>query len=210
MIDGQARDFVPVRDFRREHSLPDDFGITRFYEKDYTGRGSIQGAGEALNALRHDILNRIPQGQPPQGWLTFSLELQLYFHRKLREINPHIGLRQSEIEYAVAGFGDVSQAFIQAAMSARMTGKPLPTFEQIYERWLNSAVLTSKQFIPYQHQNQEWRIYLVKYIYGLAGMIVETAQERFYVYDPALACPAEGFMSALLNDVTERILSAMN
>jgi hypothetical protein len=208
-IDGEVREFVPVQQFREEQGLSHHFGITLFYQKDFTGKGNVQGAGAVLNELRKEIIASIPNGSPTQGWLTFSLELQLLFHRKLREINPQVGLQQSEIEYAVAGFGEVTQMYIQSMLRARMTGKEAPTFDHLYERWQYQSALTSNYYLPYHHNAETWRVYLVKYIYGLVGFKVETERDTYYVQDTALACPAEGFMTAMLRDVTEKIDQAM-
>jgi hypothetical protein len=205
-VDGQMREFIPIQAFRQKYSLPSDFGVSTFYHKNFEGKGSIQGAGAALNELRQATLQAIPEDKPPQnGWLTFSLELQLHFHRKLVEINPKVGLHQSEIEYAVAGFGDVCQAYIQAAMSARMRGKRMREFDEVYQQWLDSVVFTAKEPFPYTRQGQEWQVRLIQYVYGLTGMIVQTEDETYYVFDNRLACPAEAFMTALLSEVCAKI-----
>lgn len=205
-IDGQKREFIPIQAFRQKYRLPADFGVTTFYQKNFEGKGSIQGAGMALHELRQAMIDAIPEGNPPQnGWLTFSLELQLQFHRKLVEINPQVGLQQSEVEYAVAGFGDVCQAYIQAAMSARMRGQGMRKFAEIYQQWLDSVVFTAKEPFSYSHHGQQWQIRLVQYVYGLTGMIVQTEDETYYVFDNRLACPAEAFMTALLSDVCAKI-----
>jgi hypothetical protein len=205
-IDGQMREFIPIQEFRTQHKLSSDFGVATFYHKNFEGKGSIQGAGAALHELRQATLDAIPEGKPPSnGWLTFSLELQLQFHRKLVEINPKVGLQQSEVEYAVAGFGDVCQAYIQAAMSARMRGRGMREFREIYQQWLDSVLFIAKEPFPYTHEDQAWQIRLIQYVYGLTGMIVQTEDEIYYVFDNRLACPAEAFMSALLSDVCAKI-----
>ncbi len=50
-----------------------------------------------------------------------------------------------------------------------------------------------------------WSIRLIAHAYGRAELIVETPNATYYVHDPALGCPAEGFMASLLMEVYEKM-----
>lgn len=200
---------VHIKDFRAAYGLPDDFGITLFETKDFTGLGHIDKAGAQLRELREAILDSIPQSTPPRGWMTFILELQLLFFRKLREVNPVIGLKGEEIDFAASGFGDVCQTFTHACLRAQVEAKPLPDFWQVYMDWLNKTVMISRVPILYEHYGEQWKIQIVRNIYGRTGMIVNTGMEQYYVRDNTLGCPAEGFMASFLSEVGERIVATM-
>ena len=43
----------------------------------------------------------------PRDWLAFLPQYARLFEDKLYEINPQVGLKDVEIEFAVAGFSDV-------------------------------------------------------------------------------------------------------
>jgi hypothetical protein len=51
-------------------------------------------------------------------------------------------------------------------------------------------------------------VQIIAHAYGRAGMVIHASDETFYVYDAALGCPAEGFMSTLLSDIAARMLAA--
>jgi hypothetical protein len=207
-IEGQPRAFVPIKDFRARFDLPPAFGVALFEPKDYAGLGRIDRAGAELNAVRQAVLEAIPAQMPLQNWMAFLPELTALFRRKLYDINPHVGLKDVEIEFAVAGFGDVCQALLYALLRARAGGAPLPDFHQIYGEWLDSSARVFGEIYDYTHEGQTWRVRLVAHAYGRAGLMVDTGAETHYVYDPSLGCPAEGFMAALLGDVAERIIAA--
>jgi hypothetical protein len=208
VIEGEARDFIPIKDFRARFHLPPDFGVARFEPKDYTGLGRIDRAGAELNAVRQAVLAAIPARMPLQGWMEFLPSLTNLFREKLYEINPQVGLKDVEIDFAVAGFGDVCQALLYAMLRARAAGRPFPAFQQVYSEWLNSSVKVYGEVYEYAHEGQVWRVRLVAQAYGRAGLIVDTGDATHYVYDPSLACPAEGYMATLLSDTAARILAA--
>ncbi len=207
-IEGQSHDFIPIKAFRARFDLPPEFGVASFEPKDYTGLGRIDRAGAELNTVRLAVLEAIPAQMPLQNWMAFLPELTALFRRKLYDINPHVGLKDVEIEFAVAGFGDVCQALLYAMLRAGAGGIPLPDFHQIYGEWLDSSVRIFGETYEYGHAGQTWRVRLVAHAYGRAGLIVDTGAETHYVYDPSLGCPAEGYMAALLSDVAERIIAA--
>jgi hypothetical protein len=199
MIEGESREFVPIRQFRAQYTLPAVFGVALFEPKDYTGLGSIDRAGAELNAVRAAVLAAVPRGVPPSAWLTRLPALHGLFRAQLEQINPAVGLHEAEIDFAAAGFGDVTQAFAYALV--RAAGDPPPAFESVYRDWLNSTVRVSGLVHHYAHGDQTWMIQMVNHAYGRAGLIVRMAGAAHYVADAALGCPAEGFMAALLGEV---------
>ncbi len=207
-IEGQIRDFIPVKDFRAAHGLPPTFGVASFEPKDYAGLGRIDSAGAELNAVRQAVLAAIPARMPLQGWMGFLPQVVSLFQRSLYEINAQVGLKDVEVEFAVAGFGDVCQALLYAMLRARAGGLPMPDFRQVYAEWLNSSIRLYGEQYDYRHGGQTWYVTLLVHAYGRAGLIVDAGDLTYYVYDPALACPAEGYMAALLGEVAERILAA--
>lgn len=204
-ISFEDQPWISIQEFRAAHMLPPDFGLRLFAPKDFTNLGSIDRAGDALHQVREHVLNYIPSDIPPRGVVTFGLELQLHFHRLLREINPVVGLHPSEIEYASAGFGDVIQAYLHTLLKAYLTDQPMPDFNAIYHDWLTRSTLVSSVSFPYEHQGEMWRVRLVKNNYGLVGMIVHTDTHRYYVSDLIYSCPAAGFMTRLLQDCAQRL-----
>jgi hypothetical protein len=211
-IAGASRTLIPVHEFRSKQKLPVEFGVELFASKDYTSLGSIERAGDALQHLKTTLLDAIPYERPPQGWLAFTLSLQLRFHQLLWQINPCIGLRASEIQYASSGFGDVCQAYVSALMAAQLDGRPLPDFETQYHQWIDQSVMISAVAYSYAHPVTDdcWQIRLVQTLYGITGMIVETERETYFVQDAVLGCPTSGYMGSLLSAVAGKIKIAFS
>jgi hypothetical protein len=134
--------------------------------------------------------------------------LQLIFLHQLREVNSGIGLKESEITYAGAGFADACQAVIYEASKAQMMNRPVPLFLDVYSQWLNKTIEVSHRVYSYRHNNELWKIQTIRHIYGRVGLIIETPRATHYVYDTHLACPAEGFMYSLLRDIATLILAS--
>jgi hypothetical protein len=208
ILEGEARAFIPIKTFRADHELPASFGVALFEPKDFTGLGSIDGAGAQLNTVREAVLNALPAQMSASDWLTFLPQLTALFKNELYSVNDAIHLHDVEIDFAAGGFGDVCHAFAYALLRARAESKPPPVFETVYGEWLNSTTRVSQTVYPYTHHEQEWHIHIVTHAYGRAGMIVATPAGTCYVHDATIGCPAEGFMGALLKEVTERIVSA--
>jgi len=208
LIDNTLQTFLPIKDFRAQYHLPDTFGMALFQPKDYTGLGSLDHAGAALQTLHHTILAAIPAQTPAQGWTAFTLQLQLIFRRALMSANPQIGLHPTEVDYAVAGFSEVCQMFLYALRQAQMQAQPLPSFSKVYHGWLFRSLEVSQTVFPYTWQDETWQIQLIRHIYGRVGMKIQRGDTVHYVYDAALACPAEGFMAALLSDVAAQLSTA--
>ena len=208
LIDGHIRQFVDVKVFRAEHHLPDDFGVALFEPKDYAGLGRIDRVGTELNALRQTIVEAIPAHITLQRWSGFLEDLGRLFLTQLYAINPQVGLRDVEIEFAYAGFQDVCQALLYAMLHAKAIHITPPAFEQVYTDWLNNSVRVSQNAHHYEHQGQMWQIQMVNNVYGRVGLIIYGGEDTYYVRENSLACPAEGFMAALLSEVAERLVAA--
>ncbi len=209
-IDGTAHDFIALKDFRAQLGLPESFSIAWFQPKDFTGLGSIKGANSELAYVRQALLETLPDGFPPSGWSSLSVTLQIAFRRLLVEVNPHIGLKPEEIDYAVNGLGQVCYLLFQRCTHARMRGQPLPTFDEVHHEWLMSSVIVSPKIYGYPQGDEVWGVRVIEYAYGRVGMAVITPQGIFAVMDRQYTCPAENFMTLLLRDVVQHILDIMN
>ncbi len=208
LIEGELRRFVPIRNFREEFGLPEAFGVAMFEPKDFSGLGRIDSAGTELNIVRRAVLDAVPSEMPLQEWLAYLPHLARLFESKLHEVNPEIGLKSVEVEYAVSGFQDVCQSLIYAMLRARSAGEPMPEFNRVYVDWLNSSVRISSTVHSYIHKGESWAVQVVNNAYGRVGLIIWTEKDTHYVQDTGLACPAEGFIQTLLNEVAARILVA--
>lgn len=208
-VDGALVDFIPVKAFRDELALPLAFGVAQFEPKDYTGLGSLERAGSRLNGVREALLQALPTEIKAVEWFVFLPQLTALFTQQLYDINDAIRLRDVEIDFAAAGFGDVCQTFAYEMMRARTSsGITPPPFEAIYAGWLDSTVRVSQTLHPYVHHGESWMVRIVTHAYGRTGLIVTTPRQTYHVYDSALGCPAEGFMTLLLKEVTQRMLAA--
>jgi len=204
-IDGLSYTFTPVKDFRAAHNLPPEFGVSYFAPKDYSGLGRIDRAGAELNSVREAVLSALPEKIPAVQWLSVLPDLTQLFQNKLYEINPQVGLKDVEIEYAVSGFSDVCQAYAYALVRAHAAHQPTPDFRVVYTDWLSGTARIFAEEYPYLHQGQQWNIRIVAHSYGRIGLLIQAGETTHAVYDPALACPAEGFMTVLLGEVAARM-----
>lgn len=204
LIDGHSHDFTPIKAFRAAHHLPDTFGIAHFEPKEYHGLGSIEHKGAELNFLRQMVIEAIPAQMTPPQWLKFLPNLQKVFRRYLMLAGT--GLREFEVDFAVAGFENVCQALIYAKIQADAlrdsAQSPQPTFESVYDSWLQSTVRLSRTAYDYD----TWRVQIVNHAYGRVGLRIQANNEIFYVWDNELACPAERFMHDLLGEIAKCIL----
>jgi hypothetical protein len=205
-IDGKPREFIPIKAFRAEYGLPPTFGVALFEPKEWEGLGRIDRAGAELNSVRAAVLAALPAALPPSGWLAFLPDLSRRFEAKLWEINPQVGLKDVEIEFAVGGFSDVCQAMAYALLRAGAAGDPAPDFQQVYADWLDNSTRVFSQIHAYSYQGEAWQVQTVAHAYGRAGLRIQTPSTTHYVHDAALGCPAEGFMAALLAEVCGRML----
>ena len=201
-IEAVPRSFVPIKSFREAHHLPPEFGVALFEPKDYNGLGRIDQAGMELNGVRAAVHAAIPPNLTLQSWLAFIPDLTRRFTDQLYAINPRVKLHDVEIEFAAAGFADVCQAVVYALLRARNV--PAPPFEAIYSDWLDQTARVSQT----THLYSAWQVQIITHAYGRAGLIVRMESETAYVQDAALACPAEGYMAALLAEVAAQIMRA--
>lgn len=201
LIDGTARVFIPLTVARAALDLPADFGVSLFEPKDYAGLGSIDGAGDVLHELRAAVLaaDRALIDADP---LARCDALTSIFERELRRINPVIGLREPEIGFAVSGFSDVLRAWAYARIQAAALRSDPPSFAAVYGRWLHDTVRISATVHRFAYRQQVWKVQIVTHAYGRFGLIMEDEAGRITgIYDPRLACPAEGFMMRLLEAI---------
>jgi hypothetical protein len=204
-IDGHLHDFTPIKQFRSEYGLPPEFGVSLFEPKEWEGLGRIDRAGAELNRVRAAVLAALPASLTPSGWLAFLPDLSRPFENKLWEINPQVGLKDVEIEFAVGGFSDVCQAMAYALLRAKAAGDPVPDFHHVYADWLDNTARVFSEVHTHTHQGEAWQVQIVAHAYGRAGLLIKTSTTTHYVHDPALGCPAEGFMAALLAEVCARM-----
>jgi hypothetical protein len=207
-IEGCARELMPIRAFRAAHGLPETFGVALFEPKNYSGLGSIERAGAALNAVRAAVLKALPAAREPAEWLAALPELTAQFQAELQAINPIVGLKPEEIGFAAAGFDDVCHALVYAVIGARAAGEPPPPFSAVYARWLDATVRVSTARHLYAHDGQNWTVQIITCAFGRIGLVVRGPAATDYVYDAALACPAEGFMAALLAEIAQTLAPA--
>jgi hypothetical protein len=210
LIEGTQRIFTPIHRYREVHHLPADFGVARFEPKDYTGLGSIDSAdaGAALNTLRAAILAAVPERAAPEDLPAATDMLASVFRTQLYAINSSVGLKPVEIDFAVAGFADVTQNYAYALLRARLSRSPAPSFAEVYSGWLESSARVATTLHEYRHEGNIWHIRVVSHAYGRTGLVVQRADGEEYVEDSALACPAEGFMLRLLKEVCAGLLTA--
>ena len=81
-------------------------------------------------------------------------------------------------------------------------------FHPVYNQWLDNSLKVFTQTYPYPHAEENWQVQIFAHAYGRAGLVVHRPDATDYVYDPALGCPAEGFMAALLGEIAARMLAA--
>lgn len=208
LIENELHEFIPIQHFREHFDLTHEFGVSLFAPKDFTGLGRIDNAGVELNTIRAAVLDAIPTALPLSEWLDYLPHLTRLFQNKLDEINPAIGLKTVEIDYAVNGFTDVCQAVIYTMIRCRAQKTDMPPFYSIHGEWLNGTVQVQPTVHHYIHRGEMWAVQVVIHAYGRAGLIVWTDAQTYYVHDNALGCPAEGFMAALLTETALRMIAS--
>mgnify|MGYP006921591608 CR=1 FL=1 len=189
---------IPIRQFRDDHKLPASFGVNYFEPKDHTGLADIRHAAPQMNALRQTVLDAVPD----ELTLESVQMLAAAFRKALQTHNDHIGLKDVEIDYAVAGFGDVLEAFVYANIRAGAEKTPPPSFEAVYQHWLAESQRIAAREFTYG----AWIVQIINNAYGRMGLFIRfedgTSAE---VTDNTLACPAESFTFRLLQEVIEHL-----
>ena len=209
IINGQKHDFIPIKQFRTTHNLPESFSVAHFEPKDFTGLARIDGAGAELKTLHDRIFINIPLTILPHDLMTLVDNLQQIFQVEMYAINDKVQLKPEEVEYAVAGFGDVLNALVYKLISAIHSQSPLPEFDMVYYGWLNDSLRISITVYEYEVDEQLWQVQIVNHAYGRAGLQVNTGDALYFVADGVYACPAQGFMMNLLRDVARGVVDCL-
>lgn len=209
IIENIECNFIPIKSFRQQNMLSDDFGISQFEPKDYQGLGNLDESGTQLNELRNHILNYIPEVISLPDLIEFIESIQTQFQAELFRVNDTIHLKDVEVEFAVAGFGDVLRSATYKFIPSKTSGNPMPSFDEIYMDWINESVRISTYVHQVNHFGEFWKIQVINHVYGRIGLRVQTHDATVYVADSQYQCPVEGFMYNLLKDVTEKIWSAL-
>jgi hypothetical protein len=208
IIQGSLHEFIPIKQFRQQQQLPDDFGVAWFEPKDFTGLAALDHAGTALNHVRQHVLAALPTSIKVTQLPSVLDRLQQRFQSELNAINDQVGLKEVEIEYAVAGFADVNQALLYELLRQPKTSAAKPDFAIIYRTWLNHSVRVSSTIHAMTHNQCHWSIQIVNHAYGRVGLIIHIENDQtYYVQDSTYTCPAEGFMFTLLAELANSIMA---
>jgi hypothetical protein len=209
-IGGQSFAFTDIRAFRAQFDLPDDFGVAWFEPKDYIGLGSVDKAGAALNQVRAAALIAIPLAIKLTELITVVSQLSVIFQDNLYAVNDQALLRDVEVDFAVSGFADVCRDWAFALIKSNADQSSPPVFAEIYGSWLGSTVRISTRQHEDAHLGAILRVQIVNHAYGRVGLSVIVGDHTHYLLDSSLACPAEGYMLALLGEVCERLRAAIS
>ena len=207
-VNGVFQTFVDARVYRQQHNLPDDFGVNTFEAKSYDGLGSISEAGEVLRAMRDRFLSEMPSYTIPHQWLLLQDQEQARFHKLLMETNHHVGLREAEIDFAVAGFVNVYSQWVYVLIHAASTLTPPKPFDHVYRDWLHESIRIASQVHRYENNGETLQVQIVSHVYGRVGLQIRRGELVEYIYDHSLACPAERFMESLMTAVAAHIQMA--
>jgi hypothetical protein len=215
-IAGQIHTFIPLHLFRSQRELPDDFNLARFEPKDWQGLGRLDGSGKALAIVRQRVLEAVPQTIILTDLISQVEALTNLFQRELAAINPQIGLREVEVDFAVAGFADVTQAVAYQLLRLSHAYYHDPTqiepafdFLAIYQSWLDASARLSSTVHPYTYKNTQYQVQVVYNAYGRVGLRVQVVGEVYYVADMSLACPASNYMLDLCREVAQALCRAL-
>lgn len=215
-LNGQRQKFIPLTAFRNQWDLPPEFAVAYFEPKEWQGLGSLEGSGQALPVLRQRLLEAIPQTVSLTELIPQVQALTDCFHQELAAINPQIGLREVEVEFAVAGFADVMQSvaynLIQLSHTYHHNPIQIKTrfdFSALYQNWLDASTRVSATTHTYLHGHITYQIQIIYNAYGRVGLKVTVAAEVYHVFDPALACPAANYMLDLCSAAAQSLCDAL-
>lgn len=215
-IDGQRQTFIPLLTFRSQHRLPPEFAVAYFEPKEWQGLGSMEGSGQALLQMRQRLLEAIPPSVSLTALISQAQALTDCFQRELNAINSQIGLREVEVEFAVAGFADVMQSVAYNLIQLSHTHqhnlaqiKNQFDFSSLYQNWLDASARVSVPPRSYLHEGVSYQVQIIYNAYGRVGLKVNTADEVYYVSDPALACPAANYMLDLCSAAAQVLCNAL-
>lgn len=215
-LNGALQNFIPLVTFRAQWQLPDDFNLARFAPKDWTGLGSLEHGGPALARIRYMVTGAVPAAIPLHRLRDQVLALSGLFLSQLQLANSDIGLRDVEVDFAAAGFQDVLDAtamrLIQLSHLHQRDLAQIQShfdFNSVYQGWLDASARVFEQAHHYPHHGLDFKVRVVHNPYGRVGLEVAVNAETFYVADPALACPAAGYMYELGADTSRAMCQAL-
>lgn len=217
IIDNHPRAFISLQTFRTRWRLPDDFTIACFEPKEWTGLGSVEGSGQALAAIKHCVLEVVPALVQVSNLMPLVGILSTIFRRELETANEQIGLRQVEIDFAVAGFHDLLQTIVYRLIQlVHMCQKDMVQvrsqfdFSEIYLTWLSDSVRIGTRVHTYVNGEQPFEVRIIYNAYGRVGLeVLAVDGERYFVVDMSLACPASGYMETLAEQVAQKLGDAL-
>lgn len=216
MLDGQRHTWLALQNFRLQQGLPDDFGVAYFEPKNWEGLGSISGSGKLLASMKQNIMAGVPSALKLPELFPLGEALTNLFHQEFVTINPHIGLQEVEVEFAVAGFSDIMRGvafkLIQLSQAYQQNLAVVQRdfdFEAVYQGWLDDATRLSSLVHPYPHGEVTYQVQVIYNPYGRVGLKVQVNGEVYYVADLELACPAASYMHELCGDIAAKICKAL-
>lgn len=207
ILDGHPHAFIPLRQARAALGLPPGFGVALFEPKDYTGLARLDHTSPALARLYETVL-AAAAATSTADLLAWAGQVTAVFTAELRQINPTVGLREPEITFAADSLSDVLRAWAYTLIRSRATYMPPPPFATVHHEWLMGTIRRSSTRHRFDHKHQVWNVQIVTHAYGRFGLIMEAdtapgdTGRILHIYDPALACPAEGFMTRLVETIT--------
>lgn len=205
VINHNRQNLIPVRKFRADYLLPDNFGVSLFEPKNFAGLGHIDGAGEALDILRTAIIEAMPPRLTALPTFDFLEHIARLFENTMNAVNPLIGLRDVEIGYAVSGFNDILNSWLYDAIRATQTNTTATPFNTLYADWLANSGRRSEKMYTYSYQADEWKIRFLYNAYGRVGFQVDMPNQTVYIQDTVYICPAEGFIHQLTRDMVNKL-----
>jgi hypothetical protein len=216
MIEGARRTLIPIESFRQEWNLPPDFALVTFSPKDWEDLATMAGSREALAGVRERMVKAVPTKLMVPSLLTIVDILKEEFYHELSSANDKIGLRPSELDFAVAGFYDILQQVVHYLIRANYVSKGDSEqiragydFAALYQEWLDGSTRLVMTEYEYPHEGATLTMRVIFYAYGRVGLEVRVGEQTYYVLDNALACPAANYMRGLTEAVGQEICNAM-
>jgi hypothetical protein len=216
IIEGRLETFIPLQTFRSQHGLPEEFTLAYFEPKDWTGLGSIEQAGKALLEVKRRLVLATPGQLRPSDLGPAVDRLADQFQQELLAINSVVGLRQVEIEFAVAGFADVLQRVAFKLIQLGQIYCHVPEqmrrefdFLAVYQAWLDGSTRIATTTRSYTWGEHEYRVQVIYNAYGRVGLKVQVGQTTTYVADMGLACPAASYMLGLCGEVAQAMVEGL-
>lgn len=199
-IDGAYRELIPSKHYRTAHDLPASFGVAMFEPKPDVDLASLDHTPpDALQSIRQRTLNTVKKGLSPSQIIDHITDLSVTFQSALTDVNDQIGLKAVEIEFAVSGFDDCLRRWGYGLLMA-----DAPSWETVYAQWVMDSVQVAGRIFSYP---PNFKIQIISTVYGRIGLRVQHMGGVDYVLDRAHICPAEGFMTHLLRDVAQALIT---